>query len=341
MKLTWHRRTLHLKHPFNIASVQRAQTTEKEVLLVHIEHGGQVGWGEAAPVSYYHQTKESAEAALERVSGRLGDDPFALEKIHSFLWREIPDQAATIAAIDEALHDLVGKLLGVPIWKLLGFAPQPIPLTCYTIGIDSPETITRKTEEAAEFPLLKIKIGTDHDEEILAAVRKAAPNKVLRVDANGGWQPHEALQRMKKVLPFNVEMIEQPVPQGTDLRLVEPLYAANLVPIYADESCLGEKSVLECAGRFHGIVIKLSKCGGIRPALRMIHVARAAGLKIMLGCMVETSIGISSATQLAPLVDLVDLDGHMLLADDPFEGLGGAGGKLILNDRPGLGLVER
>lgn len=145
---------------------------------------------------------------------------------------------------------------------------------------------------------------------------------------------------MRKIARFNLEMIEQPLPPG-NLQLMEPLYAARILPLYADESCLREQDVLPCVGRFDGIVIKLSKCGGIRPALRMIHVARAAGLKIMLGCMVETSVGISSAAQLAPLVDLVDLDGHMLLADDPFEGLGGAGGRLTLNDRPGLGLVER
>lgn len=340
MKLTWHRRKLHLKHPFNIARVQRSDDTEKEVLLIQLEHGGKVGWGESAPLTYYHQTRDTSEAALKRVQNSLGDDPFALEGIHAYLAKEIADQPATICALDLALHDLVGKLLGVPVWRLLGLSRDRIPITSYTIGIDEIDTVTRKAREAEEFPILKVKIGTDTEVAILEAVRAAAPKKVVRVDANCGWTPGDAVQRMKRIERFNIEMIEQPLPIG-EFKAMEPLLAARSAPLYADESCCNERDVTACAGRFDGIVIKLSKCGGIRPALRMIHIARAAGLKIMLGCMVETSVGISGAVQLAPLVDLLDLDGHMLLADDPFEGIGGAGGRLTLNDRPGLGVVER
>jgi len=340
VKLAWHRRKLHLKHPFNIARVERSAAVEKEVLLVKIEHEGRTGWGEAAPVSYYGQSLDSAEAALGRCEPLLGKDPFRIEEIHARLWREIGDQSATICAIDGALHDLIGKRLGIPVWKWLGLSPEKAPLTSFTIGIDEPDVIARKTKEAAEYPILKIKVGTPDDERILQAVRSVAPEKTLRVDANCGWTPENALERMRKVVEFRVEFIEQPIaPEHNEA--MAALRAARVAPLFADESCVKEADVTACVGRFDGIVIKLSKCGGIRPALRMIHVARALGLKIMLGCMVETSVGIAAAAQLGPLVDYLDLDGHLLLADDPFEGLGGRGGRLTLNDRPGLGLSER
>ncbi len=340
MRLTWHRRKLHLRHPFNIARVDRTANTEKEVLLAQIEHDGKTGWGEAAPISYYHQSLDSAEAAFARAAPLLGDSPFRLEAIHARLRREIGRESAAIAAIDGALHDLVGKLLGAPVWKLLGLSPEKAPLTSFTIGIDDLAVMARKVEEAAEYPILKIKVGTPDDEAVLQAVRRAAPNKTLRVDANCGWTPQNALDRLRLMARFNVEFVEQPLPPGPP-QAMRPLRDAGIVPIFADESCVAESAVPACAGVFDGINIKLSKCGGIRPALRMIHTARALGLKVMLGCMVETSVGIAAAAQLAPLVDHVDLDGHLLLADDPFEGIGGARGVLTLNERPGLGVVER
>ncbi len=339
MKLSWHRRILHLRHPFNIARMTQTSNTEKEVLLLQIDHGGHVGWGQAAPISYYHQSLDSAEAAFKRVANRLGTSPFRLEEIHATLWREIGDQSAAIAAIDGALHDLIGKLLGVPVWKLFGLSPEKAPPTSFTIGIDDMETVTRKIREAEEYPILKIKVGTKDDETLLRTVREAAPRKTLRVDANCGWTPDNAIEEMRRAVRFNVEFIEQPIPPG-DAAAMRRLRAAGIAPLYADESCVKESDVAACAGQFDGINIKLSKCGGIRPALRMIHVARALGLKIMLGCMVETSVGIAAAAHLAPLVDHVDLDGHLLLADDPFEGIGGAGGVLTLTDKPGLGVVE-
>lgn len=340
MKLTWHRRGLHTRHPFNIARMDRSDRTAREALLVRIEHEGHVGWGEAAPVSYYRQSLGSAEAALGRVGGLLGDSPFPLEAIHERLAREIGDQPATIAAVDEALHDLIGKLLGVPVWKMLGLSPDAMPLTSFTIGLDMPEVVAAKVREAAEYPILKIKVGTPDDEAILRAVREAAPNKPLRVDANCGWSAAVALDEMRRVARFRVEFIEQPIApgDGDDMRRLRDAGVAELI---ADESCVRPEDVPACAGRFDGINIKLSKCGGIRPALRMIHAARILGLKVMLGCMVETSVGIAAAAQLAPLADYLDLDGHLLLADDPFEGIGGAGGVLTLSERPGLGVVER
>lgn len=339
MKLTWHRRRLHLRHPFNIARMDRSSETGKQVLLIQLEHDGQVGWGEAAPITYYHQTLDTAEAALGKAAGLLGDSPFRLEAIHERLWREIGDQSATIAALDGALHDLIGKLLGVPVWKMLGLSPEKAPLTSFTIGIDDIETVTRKVHEAEAYPVLKIKIGTKDDETLLRTVREAAPKKVLRVDANCGWTPANALEEMRKVVKYDVEFIEQPIQAG-NLEAMAQLRAARILPLIADEDSVHESDVVRCATGYDGVNIKLSKCGGIRPALRMIHVARALGLKTMLGCMVETSVGISAAAQLAPLVDYVDLDGHLLLADDPFEGLGGTDGRLTLNDRPGLGVRE-
>jgi len=340
VKLTWHRRQLHLRHPFNIARVNRSAETRKEVLLVRIEHESRVGWGEAAPIQYYHQSLDSAEAALARAAGLLGTSPFRLEEIHERLWKEIPDQSAAIAAVDGALHDLIGKLLGIPVWRMFGLSPERVPLTSFTIGIDDMDTIARKGREAEEYPILKIKVGTPDDETLLRTVRAAAPDKVLRVDANCGWTPENAIDRMRMVAGFRVEFIEQPIPAG-NLEAVAVLRNASVAPLFADEDSVGEADVVRCAGKYDGINIKLSKCGGIRPALRMIHAARALGLKIMLGCMVETSVGIAAAAQFAPLVDYVDLDGHLLLADDPFEGIGGARGILTLNDDPGLGIRER
>jgi len=340
VKLTWHRRQLHLRHPFNIARVNRSAETRKEVLLVRIEHESRVGWGEAAPIQYYHQSLDSAEAALARAAGLLGTSPFRLEEIHERLWKEIPDQSAAIAAVDGALHDLIGKLLGIPVWRMIGLSPERVPLTSFTIGIDDMDTIARKVREAEEYPILKIKVGTPDDETLLRTVRAAAPDKVLRVDANCGWTPENAIDRMRMVAGFRVEFIEQPIPAG-NLEAVAVLRNASVAPLFADEDSVGEADVVRCAGKYDGINIKLSKCGGIRPALRMIHAARALGLKIMLGCMVETSVGIAAAAQIAPLVDYVDLDGHLLLADDPFEGIGGARGILTLNDDPGLGIRER
>jgi len=339
VKLTCERRKLRLSHPFNIARRQD-QKTDKEVLLVRIEHDGIVGWGESAVTAYYNQTLDSAEAALAKAAPLLGKDPFALDAIHEALGATLADQPATIAAIDGALHDLCGKLLKVPVWRMLGVNPAKMPLTSFTIGIDTLDVMAKKVQEAAEYPVLKIKIGTPQDREVLELMRREAPGKVLRVDANCGWTAENAVASARQIAPFNIELIEQPTPRGVHETL-PAVRAERIAPLIADESCIGPDDVLQCVGVFDGINIKLSKCGGIRPALQMIHTARSAGLKIMLGCMVETSIGISAATQIAPLVDYVDLDGHLLLANDPFEGIGGRGGKLTLNERPGLGVVER
>ena len=337
MKLTWHRRHLHLRHPFNIARNQRSTGTGKEVLLVQIEHDGQVGWGEAAPLAYYQQSLESAERVFAEARGMLGDDPFALDAMLDPIRMRFAGQPA---AIDGALHDLIGKLRGVPVWKLLGLDPSRAPPTSLTIGIDDPVTIARKVRQAHRFGILKIKVGTRDDDAILSAVRREAPNKVLRVDANGGWSSSNVLERCRCAASYGVELIEQPTPAG-DHDALPAVRSAGMAPLIADESCVGIDDVPPCVGLFDGINIKLSKCGGIRQAVRMIYAARAAGLKVMLGCMVETSVGIAAAAHLAPMADYLDLDGHLLLADDPFEGIGGHGGRLTLTERPGFGVIGK
>lgn len=340
MKLTWHCRHLHLRHPFNIARSPRVGETRKEALLVQIEHDGHVGWGEAAPAAYYHQSLDSAQRVFAEAERMLGNDPFALDAILDPIWERFSDQPAAIAALDGALHDLIGKLLGIPLWKWFGLDPARLPPTSMTIGIDEPEMIAQKAREAEAFAILKVKMGTEDDDAILSAVRREAPEKVLRVDGNCGWSSSEVLPRCRRIAAYGIELIEQPTPAGEHDAL-PAVRAERIAPLIADESCSGLSQVLPLVGVFDGINVKLSKCGGIRRAIRMIHTARAAGLKVMMGCMVETSVGIAAAAHLAPMADYVDLDGHLLLADDPFEGIGGAGGILTLTDRPGLGLVER
>lgn len=339
MKLTWERRRLRLQHPFNIARVQATTSVDKEVLLARIEYGGQTGWGEAAPSTYYKQSLDSAERMFASAADMLGHDPFALDAILDRLWAKFPGESAAIAAIDGALHDLCGRILGVPVWKWLGLDRSRAPLTSMTIGIDEPDVMEQKVREAAEYPILKIKVGTPRDDEILNMIRRLAPKKTVRVDANCGWTCDNVLERCRSLRQHNIELIEQPTPAGVH-ECLPRVREERIAPIIADESCVGYKDVLNCAGAFDGINIKLSKCGGIRRAVQMIHTARSAGMQVMLGCMVETSVGISAAAHLGPMVDYIDLDGHLLLANDPFEGLGGAGGRLTLTDEPGLGIRE-
>jgi L-Ala-D/L-Glu epimerase len=337
MKLTWSRQELVLHHPFTIS---RSTTSVKETVLVELEHDGIVGLGEAVPTNYYHQTVDSSEAALEGMAGLLDHDPFQVESNLARCIERHDDQRAAISAVDSALHDWVGKRLGVPVWRLLGLDPRLTPVSSFTIGIDEPGVVESKTAEAASYPILKVKVGTDHDDEILSAVRRVAPDKMLRVDANAGWSASNAAERIRHLRRYRLELIEQPIPPG-DPAGWSALRGVTVAPIVADESCVRPADVLPLRGLVDGINIKMCKCGGIREALRMIHLARACGLKIMIGCMIESSVGIAQAAQLGPLVDWIDLDGHLLIRNDPFEGIGGANGRLTLSDRPGLGIARR
>ncbi len=337
MKLRWSRQQLLLEHTFTIS---RSSASAKETLLVTLEHDGIVGLGEAIPSDYYGQSLASNEAALGGMARLLGGDPFQIEPILQRCIEQYDDQRAAVSAVDGALHDWVGKRLGVPVWRLLGLDAGAAPLTSFTIGIDEADVVEAKTAEAAAYPILKVKVGTDDDEAILSAVRRAAPDKILRVDANAGWSPETAAECIRRLARFDLQFVEQPIAPG-DRQTLRRLRQSVGMPLIADESSVRPADVVPLAGCVDGINIKLSKCGGIRQALRMIHLARACGLKVMLGCMIESSAGIAQAAQLAPLVDWVDLDGHLLIRNDPFEGIGGAAGRLTLTNRPGLGVSER
>jgi len=334
MRLSWYRQRLRLKHPFRIA---RGIEVEKETIVVRIEHEGLAGFGEVVPTAYYGQSLESAERALEQMEPILGEEPFKVQHIVDCLVRHFPDQSAAVAGVDAALHDWVGKRLSVPVWRLLGLDAQRMPPTSFTIGIDEPETIEQKVAEAADFPILKVKLGTPFDEEILKAVRRAAPDKVVRVDANAGWTPDEAVKKVRMCADYGVEFVEQPIPPG-DAAALERIQRASPLPIVVDESAVRPEDLPVLAGCVCGINIKLCKCGGIRRALQMIFTARSLGLKVMLGCMVGSSLYISAAAHLGPLADWLDLDGHLLLAEDPFDGLAVQAGRLLLSDEPGLGV---
>jgi len=329
--------TLHTRHPFIIA---RGGRSEYQVVWVRVSDGdGTEGWGEAYPSSYYGESLEGVQAALTRVAAKLPDDPFDLEGAERRLVQLIPESAATRAALSVAYHDLVGKRLGVPVWKLWGLDAKDAPQSSFTIGIDEPEKMRQKVAEAAAYPVLKIKLGTERDEAILKTIRDAT-NKPIRVDANAGWDQAKALRMLPILKEYGVELLEQPLPPA-DLDGLGVVRAASDIPVVVDESCLVATDIPKLAGKADGINIKLAKCGSLREALRMIATARAHGMKVMVGCMIETSIAITAAAHFTPLVDFADLDGAALTVDDPFAGASIDGGQIRLPDGPGLGVRRK
>jgi L-alanine-DL-glutamate epimerase-like enolase superfamily enzyme len=335
MRLSWHRQDLHLHRPFTIA---RGTEVRKQTLVVELEHDGVRGLGEAVPTDYYGQTLDSAERTLAAIGPLLGDDPFNLQAILGRLYARFDDQLASVAAVDFALHDWLGKRMGLPTWRWLGLDADAAPPTSFTIGIDDPERVIEKVQEAAACPILKVKLGTGFDEQILRAVREAAPQKTVRVDANAAWTADCALDRVRMCARYGVEYVEQPVPPG-DFATLKRLRDARILPIVADESAVRAGDVANLVGCVDGINVKLDKCGGIRAGLHMIDAARVLGMKVMLGCMIGSSLYIAALAQLSPLADWLDLDGHLLLTDDPFEGLGFASGRIVLSRRSGLGVT--
>ncbi|HEY4385282.1 MAG TPA: dipeptide epimerase, partial [Ktedonobacteraceae bacterium] len=243
------------------------------------------------------------------------------------------------AAVDMALYDLMGKVLGVPVYRLLGLNPANAAYTSFTIGIDTPAEMAKKAQQASAYPILKIKVGTKQDIEILKAIRDVS-SAVIRVDANAGWTPKEAIKNIEALVPYNIEFVEQPVP-AHDLAGLKMIREHSPLPIIADESCVSLHDIPRLSECVDGVNLKLMKNGGIHTALKMIHTARAHNLQVMLGCMIESSLAITAAAQLTPLVDYADLDGHLLIKDDPYRGVQVEQGKLILPDAPGLGVVMR
>ncbi|MDT8435608.1 MAG: dipeptide epimerase [Gemmatimonadota bacterium] len=339
MELTWERLAIRPEVPFRIArSVQ--ETVER--VWVRVTCDGLEGWGEADPSPYYGESAGSVEAALARLRPVLEaePDPDRLEAIERRIREAVPGDAAARTAVSAALHDLFGKRLGQPLWRLLGLDPADAPRSSFTIGLDEPDAMADRVRAAAGWPILKIKLGTERDEEILRAVRDADPSRVLRVDANAAWTPETAVRHVRLLADLGVEMVEQPLPPG-DPEGWRAVREASPIPVYADESCLVASDVPKLAGLVDGVNIKLAKCGGLREALRAVHAARACGLEVMFGCMLETTLGIAAAAHLAPLADRLDLDGAALLARDPFAGPRLEEARLRLGPEPGLGVRRR
>jgi L-Ala-D/L-Glu epimerase len=329
--------TLRTTHPFVIA--RGGQSDHRTVWVRLTDAEGNEGWGEAAPSKYYGETAESVLAALQVYGSMLPDDPFQLEEAERRWENKLRGNAAARAALSAALHDLVGKRLDVPLFRMWGLDPCAAPPSTFTIGLDAPERIGAKVQEAAQYPILKVKLGTDRDLEILRAIRQAT-DKEIRVDANCGWTVKRALRMLPVLDEFGVTVLEQPlVPH--DLDGLAAVTAQADIPVIADESCLTAVDIPPLVGKVDGINIKLAKCGGLREALRMIAVARAHGLMVMVGCMIESSLGITAAAHFTPLVDIVDLDGAALLADDPFTGATIEQGQVRLPSGPGLGVSRR
>lgn len=331
MKLHWEPLTLDLKTTFRVA---HGASDQRYNVLVYLEDGV----GEAAAVPYYGETQNGIIEYLKSAPD-LGDDPFDLDAI--LAKRPVGSRAAR-SAIDEALHDLWGKKLGQPIYKLFGLNPNKVPLTSFTIGIDAPEVMAEQAK-ASGHPILKVKLGSEKDEEVLAAIRKATDAK-LRVDANAGWSRERALHIIPRLVEYDLEFIEQPLAVD-DVEgffwLKEKLRAANVtIPIFADETAKTSHDVAKLAGAIDGVVVKTMKSEGIREALRMIHTARAHDMQIMLSCMVESSVGVTAAAHLAPLCDYADLDGPLLIKNDPYRGLEYEGARFSLPDAPGIGLTR-
>jgi L-alanine-DL-glutamate epimerase-like enolase superfamily enzyme len=325
--------TLRLAETFVIS---RGAEDEAEVVFVEIRHDGRSGFGEAAPAEEYEQTAQSAVAYVEEHAELLGDDPFALDEIEERLPRK---ELSARAAIDAALHDLQGKLVGLPVWRLLGLR-RAGPPTSWTIWLGDPDDMGNRAAKVADrFLRLKLKLGArdGRDVERVRAVRETT-EAPLQVDVNEYWTLDEALDTLPQLAQLGMEYVEQPLkagdPAGPKLKQKSPL------PIYVDEDCHTLADVAACAERAHGINIKLAKSGGIREAVRMTHAARALGLGVMLGCMVESGLGISAGCQIASLCDHIDLDGNLLLAEDPWPGVELVDGVQLPPTAPGLGVRE-
>jgi L-alanine-DL-glutamate epimerase-like enolase superfamily enzyme len=334
MKLHFHPFTLQLRHTF---TTNHGQRDTQKTLVVELSDGTHRGYGEAAATSYYGVTVEGMMEELEKIrplieaGGGLTPDE---------LWERcaphLQQNSFALCALDIAMHDLYGKRMGLPLYKLWGLELTYIPMTNYTIGIDTIENMVKKMLEFP-WPLYKIKLGTRDDVKIVQELRKHT-DALFRVDANGAWTVEETLLNARQFRDLRVEFIEQPLP-AHDCEGMKRLFNKSTLPLIADESCITEADVKKCYGLFDGVNIKLVKCGGITPALRMIREARSLGLKVMVGCMTESTVGISAIAQLLPLLDYVDMDGALLLKEDIAEGVHIQEGQVYFPNRNGTGVV--
>jgi L-Ala-D/L-Glu epimerase len=337
MKLRFEQFDLKLKHTFTIA---RGSRDVQSVVFVELEHDGITGYGEASPIARYGESVETVISFFKQVDSEKLNNPFLIERNVAYLESLSSKDFSARTAIDIALHDWVGKAFGQPLYKLWGLSPDDTPVTSFTIGIDTPDVLRQKIREAEEYPILKIKLGGDNDEEIMKVIR-AETNKPLRVDANEGWTIREiAMEKALWLQREGVEFIEQPLPANQLLDTAWVRERAS-IPIIADENVVTMYDVPKLRGAFDGINIKLMKCTGLNAALKMIYAAKSMRMKVMLGCMIESSIGISAAAQLSPLLDYADLDGNLLVSNDPFSGVQVDNGRIILSDKPGIGVTKR
>jgi L-alanine-DL-glutamate epimerase-like enolase superfamily enzyme len=330
MKLSWEPITLNLKTTFRIA---HGADDQRHNVIVHLDEG----IGEAPSVFYYNESQQQIMDYLAGVPELTGD-PY---DFNSILVQLPPGSRSARTAIEVALNDLWGKRLGQPLYRLFGLNPANIPMTSFTIAMDSPELMAQRARES-NLPIIKVKLGSPDDETIVAAIR-GATNAKIRLDANAGWSREKAMQIIPRLVDYDIEFIEQPL--ATDdiegLRwLNRKLKKQNItIPIFADESIKTSHDVAALAGAVDGVVIKLMKSGGIQESLRAIHTARALDMQVMMGCMVETSVGVTAAAHLGSLCDYIDLDGPILINNDPFNGVVFEGAKLLLPDLPGLGVT--
>lgn len=336
MKLSFEPYELQLRHTFTVSSYSRKTTPGVQV---RIDYEGYTGYGEASMPPYLGQTIETVTTFLSKVNLAQFKDPFQLDTILAYVDSLSPGDNAAKAAVDIALHDLVGKLIGQPWWRLWGLDPSKTPDTTFTIGIDTPEVVREKTRECADrFNILKVKVGLDNDKEMIQTIREIT-DLPLAVDANQGWKDREqALDEIFWLKENGIVMVEQPMAK----ELIDDnawITERSPLPIFADESIQRLSDIPAIKGVYHGINIKLMKCTGMREAWKMANYAHAEGMRVMIGCMTETSCAVSAAAQLSPIADFADLDGNLLITNDLFKGMEVIDGKITLSDRPGIGLI--
>ena len=336
MKLTFRPYTLELKHVFTIATSSRTTTP---VVLTEIEYDGTMGYGEASMPPYLGESHETASAFLSKVDLGKYENPFELETILKDVDSLAPGNPAAKAAVDIALHDLVGRLLNQPWYNIWGFDKNATPFTSFTIGIDTAEVVRQKTKEAEEFKILKVKLGRDTDKMMIETIRSVS-DKPICVDVNQGWKDRSlALDVIHWLKEKGVIFVEQPMPKES-IDDMAWLTERSPLPTFGDESVQRLPDVKKAYGVYNGVNIKLMKCTGMREAHKMLMLARSLGMKVMLGCMTETSCAISAASHLSPLVDFADLDGALLISNDVFDGTKVVDGKVTLTDRPGIGVKK-
>lgn len=320
-----------MNHPFKIS--RRDTDSYREVLSVEIDGG----IGEAAPAKYYGETVHTVKEFIEKLTPLLDRDLDQIQDVMEGIETRYDGNYAAKSAIDMALHDRLCKKIGVPLYNMWGLNPQKTPCTSWTIGLDEPKVMAEKALQAVDYPILKVKLGTPNDIQILQALRNVT-DKPIYVDANTAWTPKEAVDNISQFMDYGVELIEQPT-NSDDIDGLRYVRKHSPLPIIADESVKRSSDIPTLVGAVDGINIKLVKCGGLLEAIRMIHVARAHGLLVMIGCMIESSLGITAAAHLTPLVDYADLDGNLLISNDPYSGVAIDKGKLVLPARSGIGIT--